>query len=348
MRALNEGLIVGLANHTLLIAKDGAQRPIDDSAAPMRDANGKTVGAVLVFRDITERKRAGEALAERMHSLALNAEIGIALAESGSLPETLQRCAEAMVQHLGGAFARIWTFSAKENVLVLQASAGQYTHLDGPHSRIALGQFKIGRIAQERKPHLTNDVVNDPAVSDPQWAKREGMVAFAGYPLIVEHRLVGVMAMFARHALSDTTLQAMESISNGIGLGIEHKQAEAALRQTERRFKAVFNQQFQFMAILAPDGTVLEANDTCFRTTGASLAASPWPTALGDSLVGTSSGDAGAMEAANRPGGGWRRSGDQRNGILAGGRDNPPRYDCRHGLKGRIRPGNKHHCRRAG
>lgn len=54
-RALREGVIVGLANHTLLIAKDGTERPIDDSAAPIRCAKGELVGCVLVFRDITER-----------------------------------------------------------------------------------------------------------------------------------------------------------------------------------------------------------------------------------------------------------------------------------------------------
>jgi PAS domain S-box-containing protein len=61
LRALREGVVVGLANHTLLIAKDGTERPIDDSAAPIRDGHGETVGAVLVFRDVTERKRAEEA-----------------------------------------------------------------------------------------------------------------------------------------------------------------------------------------------------------------------------------------------------------------------------------------------
>ena len=50
--------IVGLANHTVLIAKDGTERPIDDSAAPIRDAAGKMVGVVLIFRDVTEQRRA--------------------------------------------------------------------------------------------------------------------------------------------------------------------------------------------------------------------------------------------------------------------------------------------------
>ena len=56
-RVLRDGVVVGLANHTLLIAKDGTERPIDDSAAPTLDAAGKVNGVALVFRDVTERKR---------------------------------------------------------------------------------------------------------------------------------------------------------------------------------------------------------------------------------------------------------------------------------------------------
>src|SRR5690606_7902497 len=59
-RVLDEGVIVGLANHTILIAADGTERPIDDSGAPIRNRSGRIVGAVLVFRDITDRRRAEE------------------------------------------------------------------------------------------------------------------------------------------------------------------------------------------------------------------------------------------------------------------------------------------------
>ena len=63
LRALASGTVVGLANHTLLIARDGTERPIDDSAAPIRDEAGRVTGAVLVFRDISDRKEAGVAQA---------------------------------------------------------------------------------------------------------------------------------------------------------------------------------------------------------------------------------------------------------------------------------------------
>ena len=63
-RVIREGAIVGLANHSALIAKDGTLIPIDDSAAPIRDAQGNLIGAVLVFHDVTERRRAEQALQE--------------------------------------------------------------------------------------------------------------------------------------------------------------------------------------------------------------------------------------------------------------------------------------------
>ena len=56
-RVLQEGAIVGLANHTILVRKDGTEIPIDDSGAPILDQDGKVTGVVLVFRDITERKK---------------------------------------------------------------------------------------------------------------------------------------------------------------------------------------------------------------------------------------------------------------------------------------------------
>ncbi len=119
-------------------------------------------------------------------------------------------------------------------MLELQASAGMYTHLNGAHGRVPVGQFKIGLIAAERRPHLTNSVVGDPRVGDQEWARREGMVAFAGYPLVVDGELVGVMAMFARRPLSDAVLQALGSISREVGLGIVRKRAEEERSRLQR------------------------------------------------------------------------------------------------------------------
>lgn len=149
----------------------------------------------------------------------------------------LQDVTDAIVNQLEAAFARIWTLNHAEQVLELQASSGLYTHIDGPHGRVPVGAFKIGLIAQERLPHLTNDVAHDPRVGDRQWAQREGMVSFAGYPLMLDERVVGVMALFARTPLADDTLGALASIADVVALGIERKRSDAALRSSEARHR---------------------------------------------------------------------------------------------------------------
>ncbi len=71
-KVLEKGVVVGLANHTILKRKDRTTIPIDDSGAPIKDKDGKITGAVLVFRDISERKRTQEALEaseKRFHQL---------------------------------------------------------------------------------------------------------------------------------------------------------------------------------------------------------------------------------------------------------------------------------------
>ena len=187
-----------------------------------RTAEGKIQQRLGAATDVTERKKAEQALAEQLKLSLFTADVGIALTQNQTLPATLQYCTDAVVRHFDAAFARIWTLNQEGNVLDLQASAGIYTHIDGAHSRIAVGELKIGLIAQERKPHITNSVQEDPHVSDKEWAK-QGIVAFAGYPLIVDNQLVGVIAMFARQELKESTLIAFASIADSIALGIKRK-----------------------------------------------------------------------------------------------------------------------------
>lgn len=179
------------------------------------------------------------ALSEQARLGELSLEISIALTRHETLRGMLASCTEELVRHLDAAFARIWILNEAEDVLELQASSGMYTHLNGSHSRVPVGALKIGLIAAERKPHLTNSVPDDPRVGDQDWARREGMISFAGYPLLVEDRLIGVVAMFARHPLNDTTLQAMAAIANGIAIGIER------LRMQEERVRLLAREELK-------------------------------------------------------------------------------------------------------
>ncbi len=231
MRVLREGMIVGLANHTVLIGRDGTEHPVSDSAAPIRNRRGVTVGVVLVFRDESERHHSQQALLEHNRLTALRADTAALFARGEALEDVLQGCVEALVKHLGVASAGIWTLEEGADVLELRASAGMASDLEEHHQRVKMGQFKIGHIAQDRLPHLTNALLDDPWLSDPEWARREGMVAFAGYPLLAQGRLVGVVALFAQTPFSERVLIDLAPVADSLARYIERQRAAVALLQ---------------------------------------------------------------------------------------------------------------------
>jgi signal transduction histidine kinase len=208
------------------------ERRVEERTVDLMKANKQ------LKQEIEERRKAEEDLAERIRLEALRGEVGVALARGDNLRNLLQPCTEALIEHLGATFARIWTYNDGEKVLELQASAGLYTRIDGSYSRVAMGESKVGIIAQECQPHVTNAVIGDPQIIDQEWAERTGMVAFAGYPLIFANELVGVMAMFGAEAFGEFTLNALESVADQIALGIQRQRTEEALRKSgdELRF----------------------------------------------------------------------------------------------------------------
>lgn len=78
---LSHGRIVGLANDTALVARDGRKIPIDDSAAPIRDGTGRLIGVVMVFRDVSQRRAAQEERDRRVWTEALAVDTARALAQ---------------------------------------------------------------------------------------------------------------------------------------------------------------------------------------------------------------------------------------------------------------------------
>ena len=247
---------------------DGAYRTFAIRAVPVLEEDGTVREWVGVHTDVTEQRQAEASTRERTRLLALSADVGRALTAHQTQADMLRGCAEALVGHLDAAFARVWVLDEAEGVLVLRASAGKYTHLDGPHGRVPVGQFKIGLIALERRPHLTNAVVGDPRVSDQAWAAREGMVSFAGYPLVVDDRLVGVVALFARRPLTEATLQALGSVADEIGLGLERLRSEEALRESETRKGAILTAALDSIIKMDGHGRITEWNPAAERTFG--------------------------------------------------------------------------------
>jgi PAS domain S-box-containing protein len=203
VRALRDGVVVGLANHTLLIRKDGAELAIDDSAAPIRAADGSVVGAVLIFRDITDRRRlereramlldkerAARLEAERLSEELLHLQ-GVTDIALSNLPapalmrELLQRVCAA----LKSDSATVFLLRPDGQCLSPVASHGLHER-HGEDIEVPHGHGIVGRVAASRRGMIVDDV-GEVEVVDP--FLREHLTSLIAAPLQIAERVIGVI-----------------------------------------------------------------------------------------------------------------------------------------------------------
>lgn len=166
------------------------------------------------------------ALQEQTKLVALGTAIGEAIIKKGSLETILQGCAKVLVEHLNASFAVIWCLNEQETVLNLKANAGLKGRQLLAPAEIPLDAFRIGQVAKSQKPYLSNSFSLDINNDHLDWAKRESLTAFAGYPLIVEGRTIGVMSLFSRNPFGPNVLPALNSIAHKVAISLDLKLAE--------------------------------------------------------------------------------------------------------------------------
>ena len=131
-----------------------------------------------------------------------------------NLNDRLHSIVESLVKYFDAKFARIWFYDKKSKTLILKYSAGKYKNINGEFSKINLNSLKIGAIAKTKKPVVSNDVLHDPRIKYHDWAKKEKLKSFAGYPILYKGDLVAVLGMFSQKTLSPSDFEILGIFSD--------------------------------------------------------------------------------------------------------------------------------------
>jgi DNA-binding CsgD family transcriptional regulator len=142
--------------------------------------------------------------------------------------EIAHQVTNGLVEKFGCVFARIWLMEPDRTALKLVASSGLYQRTDGFFARVPVGAFKVGKIAQNQIPFLSNQLAAESWVLDREWAISHGIQGFAGYPLIVDGDSIGVLAVFSQAEMLPEFLEILQSLCTATTIGLA-----AALRYQE-------------------------------------------------------------------------------------------------------------------
>ena len=179
------------------------------------------MGSLLAFH--TMASLSGGLLDSTRVLLDLQQANEIAQSFSGCLePEPIACCvAQGLVDRFRCAFARIWLLEPDQTMLRLVASAGMYTRTDGFFGRVPMGAYKVGKIAQNRVSFLSNNLPAEPWVGNRDWAVANQIRGFAGYPLAIGNRVIGVLAMFSHHPLEPEFLEVLQTLCTIVTIALD-------------------------------------------------------------------------------------------------------------------------------
>jgi DNA-binding CsgD family transcriptional regulator len=139
-------------------------------------------------------------------------EIAQSLSGCLEVEEIARRVTNSLVEKFDCALARLWLVEPDQNILKLIASAGMYCQTNGSFARVPMGAFKVGKIAQNRVSFLSNNLAAEPWVGNKEWAKSNNIRGFAGYPLTINDKTIGVLAVFSHQALELEFLEVLQTL----------------------------------------------------------------------------------------------------------------------------------------
>ena len=226
-RVLQQGVICGLANHTVLIRKDSSEVAIDDSASPIKTQDGTTMGVILIFRDITDHKKAIDSLNNSKERFEILSEANSLLLTTEKPEQIIQTIAHKIMLHLNCDCYFNYIANDETGKLRLNAYFG-------------ISEEDARQIAQQE--HDINICGGDSEKRCLIIAERRsfGIQAYACHPLKIGLKTVGTISFGTRNRASFTEdeLSLMKTVTDQVSIAMERKLVEDRLAQAVQRLNA--------------------------------------------------------------------------------------------------------------
>jgi PAS domain S-box-containing protein len=224
------------------------------------------------MRFLAARKQAEDALSLQYCVMRI-------LNESHDLKESIRQIEQLVGEIDGWCIAATWLVDETLNALICfdvwhNAKFANSDFVAATKSlTFSQGQGLPGRVWSSGKPASVTEVVNDPNFPRSAAAEKAGLVAGLAFPIKSAGKVLGVMEVFADkpQRLDLPRANVFEGLGIEIGQTVERQRVLAARREAERKFRAVFDNTYEFIGVMSPDGTLLDGNRTALDFAGVEL-----------------------------------------------------------------------------
>ena len=239
-RVLREGTVVGLANHTLLIARDGTENPIADSGAPIRDESGVITGVVLVFRAQTEERAAEQEM--RRNEARLRSLVSILQYHTDSAQEFLDHALNEAIQLTGSKIGYLYRYYEDRREFVLNSWSRDVMHecaiinLQTCYELDKTGLW--GEAVRQRRPILVNDFAAAHPLKKGYPEGHAKLFKYLTVPVFSRGQIVAVVGVANKESdYHETDILQLTLLLEAVWKVVEQRQAEDKERQALRSFR---------------------------------------------------------------------------------------------------------------
>jgi PAS domain S-box-containing protein len=228
LNSVQNGVPEDFTKYTKLITKDGSEVSIESSATPLKDAKGYITGAVLVFRDITERKQAEEDLRARARQQALVAKLGQHALAGTDLSALMDEAATLVAQSLGVEYSKVLELLPDRDAFLLRAGIGWKEGLVGHATMDAKGDSEAGCTLLASEPVIVDDLRTARQCNGPRLLYDHGVVSGVSVIIPSPNRPFGVLGVYTtkRRAFTIDDIHFLQSVANILATATERKQTE--------------------------------------------------------------------------------------------------------------------------